>query len=250
MTIPALDNTDSGIAFRSDMKVSYVQHMGSDLVFAEAARQSTQLDLSMLSYYAVVDRDKKLIGKLIAQRHTSPFEHSALTVAVECPLFVSREWQRHRTQSYSEMSLRYTTSLPEFWVPGIDHGIENVGTRLKPKRGTIIESRDNAFRHEAEEAIRVSYSLAWRYYQEQIQSGVAEEVARTVLPLGTYTRMWATANLVNWLKFLSLRTHEETASVVSYPQREIEQAARQVEDIVAEFYPVTHDAWNEAGRVL
>lgn len=98
--------------------------------------------------------------------------------------------------------------------------------------------------------MRVSYQLAWRYYQEQLGLGIHQEVARAVLPLGLYTRFWATANAVNWMRFLSLRTHEPEATVVSYPQFEIHVAAKQVEEIFSELWPVTHAAWVSAGRVV
>lgn len=238
------------ITFRSDMKVSLVQHMGCDLLFAEAARQSAQgdaIDRDEICLLTPILKDEKLIQKLISQRHTSPFEHSALTVAVECPLFVSREWERHRTQSYSEMSLRYTVARPEFWIPTDSVGVKNAGTKMRPFRSSSHDGNDQ---HDCVKIQQVSHEHAWRYYQQQIELGVAEEVARSVLPLGTYTRLWATANLVNWLKFLSLRTNDPSAAVVSYPQYEIEQAARQVESIVSELYPITYAAWVSAGRVL
>lgn len=232
----------SSISIRSDMKVSLVQSMGSDALFCAAARQSSGAEDDE-------KRNRGLINSLISKRHTSPFEHSGLTVAVQVPIFVSREWERHRTQSYSEMSLRYMTAEPVFWIPDPNHGIQNVGTRMKPKRGffDIIEDGVHAGATKAQISL---YTYAWEVYQDQIEMGVAEEVARAVLPLATYTRFWATANLVNWLRFLSLRTHEPSATITSYPQHEIEQAARQVESMIADLYELTYEAWNNSGRTL
>lgn len=241
------------ITFRSDMTVSYIQHSGSDFIFAAAARQSSGHQGTI--HEVVVDeaRDARLIKSLISQRHTSPFEHSSLTVAVNVPLFVSREWERHRTQSYSESSLRYSVATPEFWIPNPDHGIKDVGTKMKPMRGWPMgeESLEVPRGYDdTVQAIKTGYHLSWRYYQEQLALGVHQEVARTVLPLGMYTRFWATANAINWLRFLSLRTHDPEATVVSYPQHEIHVAANQVEEIFSGLWPVTHAAWVLAGRVL
>lgn len=241
---------EPAIQFTSEMTVSYIQHMGTDHLFAEAARQSNNRTGSDPSVLVDEIRDTKLINKLLPQRHTSPFEHSGLTVAVHVPLFVSREWERHRTQSYSEMSLRYSVADPVFWLPDMGHGVMDVGTKMKPKRGWPNDEPDLDVLQNTGSILQVSYELAWRYYQEQLELGVHQEVARACLPLGLYTRFWATANAINWLRFLSLRTHEPDAAVVSYPQFEIEQAARQVERIFEFLWPVTYAAWVKAGRAL
>ena len=242
----------SEITFRSDMRVGYIQHMGTDHLFAEAARQSGTYKGTDEQVLIDAIRDEKLINKLLPQRHTSPFEHSGLTVWANVPLFVSRECERHRTQSYSEMSLRYSEATPEFWLPSDEHGILNDGTKMRPKRGFTDIPHGEYFnlKDENDADMAMCYDYLWQSYQRQLARGVHQEVARAVLPLATYTRFWATANAINWLRFLSLRTHEPEAAVVSYPQWEIEQAARQVEEVFEGLWPVTYRSWVESGRCL
>ena len=218
------------IKFRDDLKVSYVQHMGGDEMMARAARVSTNKDK--------VKQDKiaGLIGYLVRENHTSPSEHNVLTVRVEAPLSAARQWERHRTQSYSELSLRFSMAQPEFYIPGGERPLMNEGSGAHP---SLVKHPEQ--RHVQQKMVRrrkALYQEDWDEYIWEIENDIAEEVARDVLPLGFYTKFYATANLNNWFKFLTLRNGEKGA-----PQWEIVQGARQVEKVIENTWPITYAAW-------
>ena len=230
------------IRFRSDVAVSLVQSVGDDAGVCRAARVST-----LGTAAADTAEAAGLIRYLMKHRHGTPFEHGLLTFLVEAPLFVFREWHRHRAGwSYSETSGRYRELEPVFWVPP-------PGRKLKPAPGykaarpEFVEGDESDHRL-IKSACRGAYRAAWHQYAAMVQFGVALEVARAVLPVGTYSSMYATANPRSLMHFLSLRTHEPDAARVSYPQAEIEDCARQMEAAFAGLYPLTHAAWNEFGR--
>ena len=218
------------IEFRSDMRVTYVDHMGDDKRIAQAARVSTGNDQS--------DRPHEgLVRRLWRDRHTSTFEHNTLTVMAEVPIFVAREWHRHRTFAYNEISGRYTELEPAFYVPSEDRPLVQTGKAMDYKRESGSElQRDRVVSHH-----RVAASAGWNAYCELLSYGVAREVARDVLPASLFTRFYATANLRNWLHFVELRT-DPTALW------EIRQAANQVEAIIARLWPVAHAAYREGAE--
>lgn len=211
------------------MKVEYVDHMGSDKKIAQAARVST-LGLDN-------DREKVvgLIKALWREGHTSPFEHNVLTVAVEAPIFVAREWMRHRTASYSEFSMRYSEAKPKFYTPPQDRPLVQTGKALDYRR----EQGSIAQEGVVKEAHEVSYKLAWEQYDRMLKAGIANEVARNVLPVGVYTQFWATANLNNWFKFLTLRNDDHALW-------EIHELAKQVEAIIRIYFPIAWEAYRES----
>lgn len=215
------------LAFRQDMKVTLEDHMGSDLKIARAARASTAKDDLDLPY-------EGRVRSLMRQHHTSPFEHNVVTVRVEVPKRVAWEWERHRTQAFSELSTRYAVMLPEFYLPPRERPILHVGKPMDYRRelasGAVHMAVNNRRRRHAK--------YAWKAYEEDRDVGVALEVAAEHLPPYIYTRFWATANLHNWLKFLDLRLEEHALW-------EIQEAADQVLDILMELYPVAVGAWNE-----
>ena len=219
------------ITFRSDMQIDYVQHTGSDEMVARAARVSTGSDL------IENDKIKGLIWYLVRERHTSTLEHCTLTVRVEVPIFVAREWMRHRTMSYNEISGRYAKLEPVFYIPDGNRPLVNAGSGAHP----LIEfSTDDDLPAYTDGQHRLSYNLAWRTYSDMRNQGVANEVARNVLPVSIYTQFYATANLNNWFKFLHLRDGNEGS-----PQYEIVEAANKVAGILEELYPVTYGVWAE-----
>lgn len=222
------------ITFRSDMKVEHVQHMGTDATQVRAAKASTGDD------QATVGKIQGLIGYLMRERHTSPSEHQVVTVRVEVPLFVRSEWQRHRTQSYSELSMRFAEATPQFYIEPEHRPLVNDGSGAHPK---LIPGTSEQYELDLTKSA-LSYQVAWDSYREMVDGGIATEVARKVLPTGTYTTFWATANLNNWFKFLDLRNGE-----VGAPQWEIVEASRQVEEIIAELYPVAYKAWKRSRRI-
>ena len=215
------------IDLRSDMRIEYVDHMGDDKRIAQAARVSTGNDDS--------DRPHEgLVKRLWRDQHTSTFEHNTLTVMVEVPIFVAREWHRHRTQAFNEVSGRYSEMEPVFYVPGEDRPLVQTGKAMDYRR----EAGNKRHRARASAAHRMSAEDAWDEYQSMLEFGIAREVARNVLPVSLYTRFYATANLRNWLAFIKLRT-DPTAL------HEIQDAARQVADLIQETWPTAWAAYEE-----
>lgn len=222
----------SDITFRSDMRVTCIDHMGDDKRIAQAARVSTGNDDS--------DRPHEgLVKRLWRDQHTSTFEHNTLTVMVEVPIFVAREWHRHRTQAFNEVSGRYTEMEPVFYVPGEDRPLVQTGKAMDYRR----EPGDKHQRARSSAAHRMMAEDAWDDYQDMLEFGIAREVARNVLPVSLYTRFYATANLRNWLHFIALRT-DPTALW------EIREAAKQVVDIIADHWPTAWEAYFEKAEQL
>lgn len=209
------------------MSVTYVDSMGDDRRIAQAARVSTGGDQS--------DRPHEgLVKRLWRDQHTSTFEHNTLTVMVEVPIFVAREWHRHRTQAFNEVSGRYSEMEPVFYVPGEDRPLVQAGKAMDYRR----EAGDQGQFDRMHAAHCLQASAAWDWYKSMLEFGIAREVARNVLPVSLYTRFYATANLRNWLHFIKLRT-DPTAL------HEIQDAACQVADLIQEKWPTAWAAYEE-----
>lgn len=228
----------SEVTFANDVTVKLVRSMASDDMVVQAAQVSSKGQNNPSTV------PLRLIQALMNGKHGSPFEHNAFTFFVEAPIFVFREWQRHRMSSFNEMSGRYTELLPKFYVPSEDRAVVNVGTKMKPKFEPNLEATmdiQGILNHSAEEA--------WHHYRWMLESGVANEVARMVLPLNTYSQMYWTVNARSLMNFLSLRVESDDSLVKSYPQWEIQMGAEQVEQEFARAMPLTHAAFVENGRV-
>lgn len=230
------------IETRSDVTVECLGQWGGDLDIARAAWISLGHDADQS---ADEPRIRGLLGYLMKHRHGSPFEHGILSLGIEAPIFVAREWMRHRIASYNEMSGRYTRLLPVFWLPDADRGLVNAGTSARPRleRGTDDQRRT------ANDALKAAYTGAWDAYQTMLAAGVANEVARAALPVGVYTAFRVTTNPRSLMNFLSLRVQDASAAYPTYPQAEIDGAARSVEAIFAQYWPLTHAAFVAEGRV-
>ncbi len=175
--------------------VRLVDHMGSDLSISRAAR---------VSYDAPArEEDDKLIGYLMANRHTTPFEAVQFTFEVKAPIFVYRQWHRHRTQSYNELSARYRELPEEFYVPELDQ-ITTQHTDNKQMR----TSEQNPMAETIQWAIRKQNQEAFEMYRVLLDNNTPRELARSVLPVGTYSHMFTSLNLHNLFHFLRLRLHE------------------------------------------
>ncbi|WJN63229.1 ThyX-like thymidylate synthase [Streptomyces phage phiScoe45] len=187
-----------------------------------------------------------LINYLMRDRHGSPFEHGSFTFVIEAPIFVAREFFRHRAGwSYNEESGRYRELRPVFYVPGPGRNLQQVG---KPGAYTF-EPGTPAQYSSVTASSKDAYQVAWNAYQNQLQAGVAKEVARNVLPVGIFTSFWATCNPRSLMHFLSLRTNRQNAKVPSFPQREIEMVADEMELAFMDVMPHTHRAFEMNGRV-
>lgn len=241
----------SEIKFRSDVTVELVRSSASDSDVLFAARVSTQGEQTLEAAAARVDasedekRSKGLINYLMRDRHGSPFEHNSLTFYVQAPIFVFREFQRHRIASYNEESGRYKQLDPVFYVPGPDRNLIQIG-----KTGSYDFIPGTAEQTAlVEQESRTASIQAYEAYQRMLEAGVAREVARIVLPLNIYSSMYVTMNARALMNFLSLRTKREGTHFPSFPQREIEMCAEKMEGFWAELMPYTYAAFNENGRV-
>jgi len=241
----------SEIKFRSDVTVELVRSSASDSDVLFAARVSTQGEQTLAAAASRVDasedekRSKGLINYLMRDRHGSPFEHNSLTFYVQAPIFVFREFQRHRIASYNEESGRYKELSPVFYVPGPDRNLIQIG-----KTGSYDFIPGTAEQTAlVEQESRTASIQAYEAYQRMLEAGVAREVARIILPLNIYSSMYVTMYARALMNFLSLRTKREGTHFPSFPQREIEMCAEKMEDFWAELMPYTYAAFNENGRV-
>lgn len=238
--------------------LKFIEHWGSDKRIIEAARMSTDkgflgwgpLDRQCVNCGGVgvvpvktcptcggcgkMPGDEKLLKYLWEHKHASPFEMAGMVIEVQAPIMVFREWHRHRTQSYNEMSARYTP-LPNFnYLPTVERLMMN--SKTNKQAGTIkdanelTEERAGLF----QQRLRDSYDSDEQLYQWALRIGVPKELARVHLPVGRYSKMRASANLRNWLAFLTLRMDNGA-------QWEIRQYANAVGDLIKELFPRT---WN------
>lgn len=227
--------------FFSESIVELVSADASDIQVATAAQVSqgrTPND----------DTDvERLIKALVRLRHGSPFEHNKFTFRVTVPIFIAREWQRHRIGSFNEVSGRYTKLEGHFYIPKANQrgGLANSGTSMVPKRDHLAIYTEL----DVEDQMRMMTIQSWSLYEDLINDGVANEVARMILPLNTFTSFYWTINARSLMNFLSLRVHDENARDISYPQYEIEQPAKMVEEYFSEAMPFTHAAFVANGRV-
>ena len=227
------------VEFLSDVTVKLVRHMAHDDYVVQAAQVSVKGENNPETDLP------RLINYLMSSRHGSPFEHQTFTFFVEAPLFVFREWQRHRISSFNEMSGRYTQLQPKFYLPSVDRPLRNVGTSARPE---FDSGTDKQIALMINDVVNNS-KRSWDRYQDLLEVGVANEVARIVLPLNIYSQMYWTVNARSLMNFLSLRVDSPDSAVRSRPQLEIQLGAQKIEDAFAELMPLTYEAFINNGRV-
>jgi len=228
--------------------VELVKSSATDADVLWAARVSTLGDVAQVDQYDedLSVRDRGLINYLMRDRHGTPFEHNSMTFFIKAPIMVFREFQRHRVGwSYNEESGRYKELEREFYAPGPDRPLIQVG---KPGKYSFEPGTYEQHRLVWDE-LEASYATAWDSYQRMLAGGVAREIARLALPVGIFSSMYATCNARSLMHFLSLRTKSVLATVPSFPQREIEMVAEKMEQEWARLMPETHAAFNRQGRV-
>ncbi|TGP28255.1 FAD-dependent thymidylate synthase [Mesorhizobium sp. M2D.F.Ca.ET.232.01.1.1] len=209
--------------------VRLVEHMGSDLSVVRAAR---------VSYDAAwragenEGSDARLIRYLWKNHHTSPFEAVEFQFEVKAPIFVLRQWHRHRTWSYNELSARYRELPEEYYVPAPD----KIGVQATDNKQARADAAEN---HVAAEHIKATCEHAFRAYRWLLEDGVPREIARSVLPVATYSHMFAKVDLRNLLGFLDLRCH-------SHAQYEIRVYAEAMRELARAVAPVCIGAWEAA----
>lgn len=237
------------IRFKSNIDVELIQSMGGDHMVVAAARVSTNGIEAKKFADMPAEENAGLIRYLIKQRHGTPFEHSALTFFVHAPIFVWREWHRHRVGfSYNEESGRYKQLEPVFYLPERNRPMMKVeGWKPGRPKFALCES-DEKFQAFISRKKR-QYVSAYDSYELSLLEGFDPGLARIDLPVGIYSGCWVTCNPRSLMNFLSLRINEESAKFVSYPLYEIELAARACEEIFAKGWPITYTAFNDNGRV-
>lgn len=204
--------------------VRLVDLMGNDFSAVKAARVSYGKGLK------TPEKDKNLIFYLMEHRHETPFEHIVFTFHVKSPIFVARQWFRHRIGSFNEASLRYTELKDEFYLP---NHIRINDTKDKQK-GVIIQNDE--LKNKALELIQDSLENSYNVYQQLLSMGIAREMARIVLPMSSYTQFYWTVNARSLMNFLNLRAD-------SHAQWEIQQYALAIAKIFQEKCPWTYEAF-------
>ncbi|MBN1999742.1 FAD-dependent thymidylate synthase [candidate division KSB1 bacterium] len=201
-----------------------VDFMGGDLAVVQAARVSVGKGVT----HDI--RDKKLVEFLLAHKHETPFEHSVFKFHVKCPIFVARQWFRHRISSFNEISGRYTEMKEEFCLPD----------RLRTQKARnyqymeLPQEKNNMLR----EKIALHYESCYKLYRELLDDGVAKEHARLVLPQSLYTQFYWTVNGRALMNFLALRLDE-------HAQYEIRQYAEKIAKIFSEKMPWSYEAFEK-----
>jgi thymidylate synthase (FAD) len=218
---------DTGIPVLDHGFVRLDEAMASDLSVANAARVSFARRKETMD-----EADEGLIRFLMRDRHGTPFEHNAFRFHVRCPIFVAREWFRHRISSFNEFSMRYARATDDFYVPAP----EDVRSQVGKPGSYSFEPVDAELAESTREELRAVYDAAYATYESLVERGVAREVARSVLPVGAYTEFYWTVNARALMNFVSLRA-AETA------QREIRRYAEACEQFLAERMPITHAAF-------
>tara|TARA_R110000744_G_C19363554_1_gene561648 strand:- start:834 stop:1520 length:687 start_codon:yes stop_codon:yes gene_type:complete len=210
--------------------IRLVDSMGSDLSIARNARVSYDAE-----WRAGEDKgsDARLINYLYNNGHNTPFEAVTFTFEVKAPIFVLRQWHRHRTQSFNELSARYKELPEEFYIPEVAQ-ITTQSTDNKQMRTDEVHPQAEQFRHYMES----QNASAFRIYKEMIEDGCPRELARSVLPVAAYSHMFATMNLHNLFRFLAERLHP-------HAQYEIRVYAEAILELIKDVAPVAVAAFKK-----
>jgi thymidylate synthase (FAD) len=243
--VPEDASSQSPVEFRSDVSVELVRSSAGDADVLFAARVSTKGEQSLEDVHADAGRSQGLINYLMRDRHGSPFEHNSMTFYVQAPIFVFREFMRHRIASYNEESGRYRELRPVFYVPGPDRKLVQEG---KPGRYVFVDGTPEQHALVDTET-RAACEAAYASYRRMLEAGITREVARIVLPLTIYSSMYVTMNARSLMNFLSLRTKRDDSTFPSFPQREIEMVAEKMEAEWRKLMPLTSEAFDRNGRV-
>jgi len=221
-------------------RVSYVDHMGTDLTVVNSARVSFGNTRDELS-----DRDKRLVKYLVKHKHTSTFEHNVVSFKFVVPLFVRSQHHRHRTWSYNEISRRYTDKGLEFYLPEAfrtqhksNRQASNAEELINPKMWDIDDGAMMPSNTTVSEYMEICTNKCFEAYNDFLDRGVCREQARMILPQNLYTEYYGTTNCSNLLKFISLRTHEGA-------QWEIQQVAYACLDIALDLWPIAVTSYIE-----
>lgn len=216
--------------------VRLVNHMGRDLDIVRSARVSYDADWRAGENQS---SDSRLIRYLIRNQHSSPFESVVFTFEIQCPIFIARQWHRHRTWSYNEVSARYAELALGFYVPS-PHRIGVQSEDNKQVREFPENTDDESVRKNEAlvDLMQKSMQDSLATYNKLLSSGVPTELARSVLPVASYTRFFGTVDLHNLFHFIRLRRHE-------HAQWEIREYAEAMLTLITPIVPVAAAAFKE-----
>lgn len=231
------------VQMSNELKCTLVQAAASDEFVIHTARVSAAQNFGLPALPETLDH-RRFIRALMVPRHGVPFEHNIFTFFVEAPIFVARQWVKHRISSMNEMSGRYTKMIPKFYTAPEGRPLLNVGTKMKPNL-----EQDEELMTLARISDRNLAQFAWNVYQQRLDAGMAEEYARIVLPLHTYTQFYWSVNARSIMNFLERRVDSPDNRVETHPQWEIDFLARQLEDAFQQYMPISHEMFVYAGRV-
>lgn len=236
------------IELRSDFDVEVVQQCGDDLMIGKAAWVSTGRVVSEPE----PGKLKGTLEFLMKKRHGSPFEHGFITFRINAPIFLWREFHRHRIGfSYNEESGRYMKLKPVFYAPGEARGSNMLKAEdFKPSkpgfRGML--ACDDTTRKADNRGLRGIYQDAYDLYEQRLAAGYDNGLARIDLPVALYSACYVSCNPRSLMNLLELRTDEESAAERSHPLWEFHVLAKTIEEKFSEFWPITYKLWNDNGR--
>jgi thymidylate synthase (FAD) len=212
--------------------VEYVEHWGSDERIIEAARMSTGKG------FMGWDTDAKLLAYLWNNHHATPFEMAGMVLEVKAPIMVFREWHRHRTMSYNEMSARYIPLPNEDYMPTLERLMTGANTATTNKQAQSLAELNEQDAMDWLNMLHDAYNHCQRVYEYGLKVGIPKELARLPVTVGRYSRMRVSCNLRNWLAFLTLR--QDSAA-----QYEIRVYADEVCKLIEQHFPHTADLFNK-----
>ncbi len=207
--------------------VELLDVLGDDEAITNAARTSYDKGTTKVS------NTRGLIRYLLRHKHMGPFEFGECVWRIRCPFFVARQWFRHRTGSYNEVSLRYSEAIEEYFVPPVDHITTQDSRNRQARTGTTVEDAEKIQKSLGDDA---QYLID--KYNGYLEKGVAREIARVNLPLSLYTMYVFKMDVRNLLNFLTLRFD-------SHAQYEIRQYAIAMADMMEKYFPLTIEAWRD-----
>ena len=243
--IKELNESPDKVEMSSDLTCAVIQACASDDFVIHTAKVSAQNSFGSLDILPETLDKARFIRALMSPRHGVPFEHNIFTFLVQVPIFVQNQWVKHRMSSMNSFSGRYSVMLPKFYTAPDIRPLINEGTKMKPKFVMASESEQEWVRSSDYEASQA----AWDEYQLRLRMGIAEEYARTILPLNTYTQFYWSVNARSLMNFLERRIDDAYNRVETHPQWEIQFAARQLEEAFKFYMPLSHEAFINAGRV-
>lgn len=214
------------------MKVEYVTHSGSDILTVNAARVSFAKESKELN-----DKDVKLINYLATEKHWLPFRHPQITLRCKAPMFVKNQLVKHQVGfSWSEESRRYIKGEVELYWP---ETWRKAAKDVKQGSSDEVFNLDDSFSHLPwQQELKYDVSTIVNWYEYLIDKGLAPEQARMILPQNMYVNWVWTGSLLGFAQMIKARTHESA-------QRETQEFARLVEEVIAPLYPVSYKALKE-----